>query len=72
MCVSCLPVTCQYLPVTVVNTTEKLTALRQQMHTHNLSAYIIPDTDAHMVRDSSASTLALSTTSGWSMRTGHK
>nr|KAF6436688.1 X-prolyl aminopeptidase 2 [Rousettus aegyptiacus] len=38
----------QYLPVTVVNTTEKLTALRQQMHTHNLSAYIIPDTDAHM------------------------
>ncbi|XP_039720880.1 xaa-Pro aminopeptidase 2 isoform X2 [Pteropus medius] len=38
----------QYLPVTAVNTTEKLTALRQQMHTHNLSAYIIPDTDAHM------------------------
>ncbi|ELK06692.1 Xaa-Pro aminopeptidase 2 [Pteropus alecto] len=38
----------QYLPVTAVNTTEKLIALRQQMHTHNLSAYIIPDTDAHM------------------------
>ncbi|XP_024422913.2 xaa-Pro aminopeptidase 2 [Desmodus rotundus] len=37
-----------YLPVTVVNTTEKLTALRQQMHTNNLSAYIIPNTDAHM------------------------
>ncbi|KAM5290208.1 xaa-Pro aminopeptidase 2 isoform 2-T3 [Glossophaga mutica] len=37
-----------YLPVTVVNTTEQLTALRQQMHTNNLSAYIIPNTDAHM------------------------
>ncbi|XP_035144585.1 xaa-Pro aminopeptidase 2 isoform X2 [Callithrix jacchus] len=37
-----------YLPVTVVNTTVSLTALRQQMETQNLSAYIIPDTDAHM------------------------
>uniref|UniRef100_G1RZ05 X-prolyl aminopeptidase 2 n=1 Tax=Nomascus leucogenys TaxID=61853 RepID=G1RZ05_NOMLE len=37
-----------YLPVTVVNTTMSLTALRQQMQTQNLSAYIIPDTDAHM------------------------
>ncbi|XP_061033703.1 xaa-Pro aminopeptidase 2 isoform X1 [Eubalaena glacialis] len=37
-----------YLPVTVVNTTAQLTALRQQMHTQNLSAYIVPDTDAHM------------------------
>ncbi|XP_066105421.1 xaa-Pro aminopeptidase 2 isoform X1 [Saccopteryx bilineata] len=37
-----------YLPVTVVNSTEKLTALRQQMQTHNVSAYIIPNTDAHM------------------------
>ncbi|XP_006204058.1 xaa-Pro aminopeptidase 2 [Vicugna pacos] len=37
-----------YLPVTAVNTTAQLTALRQQMHTQNLSAYIIPDTDAHM------------------------
>ncbi|KAB0372202.1 hypothetical protein FD755_015994, partial [Muntiacus reevesi] len=37
-----------YLPVTAVNTTARLTALRQQMYTQNLSAYIIPDTDAHM------------------------
>ncbi|XP_032284260.1 xaa-Pro aminopeptidase 2 [Phoca vitulina] len=37
-----------YLPVTAVNTTAQLTALRQQMHVHNLSAYIIPETDAHM------------------------
>ncbi|XP_069319628.1 xaa-Pro aminopeptidase 2 [Eulemur rufifrons] len=37
-----------YLPVTVVNTTVRLTALRQQLQTQNLSAYIIPDTDAHM------------------------
>ncbi|KAI4554784.1 hypothetical protein R6Z07F_020402 [Ovis aries] len=37
-----------YLPVTAVNTTAQLTALRQQMYIHNLSAYIVPDTDAHM------------------------
>ncbi|XP_012605880.1 xaa-Pro aminopeptidase 2 [Microcebus murinus] len=37
-----------YLPVTVVNTTMRLTALRQQLQTQNLSAYIIPDTDSHM------------------------
>lgn len=37
-----------YLPVTVVNTTMQLTALRQQLQTQNLSAYIIPNTDAHM------------------------
>uniref|UniRef100_A0A8C3VTN3 Xaa-Pro aminopeptidase 2 n=1 Tax=Catagonus wagneri TaxID=51154 RepID=A0A8C3VTN3_9CETA len=37
-----------YLPVTAVNTTAQLTALREQMHTQNLSAYIVPDTDAHM------------------------
>ncbi|XP_014648289.1 PREDICTED: xaa-Pro aminopeptidase 2 [Ceratotherium simum simum] len=37
-----------YLPVTAVNTTAQLVALRQQMHTLNLSAYIVPDTDAHM------------------------
>ncbi|KAB0344928.1 hypothetical protein FD754_021854, partial [Muntiacus muntjak] len=37
-----------YLPVTAVNTTARLTALRQQMYTQNLSAYIVPDTDAHM------------------------
>ncbi|XP_052027456.1 xaa-Pro aminopeptidase 2 [Apodemus sylvaticus] len=37
-----------YLPVTAVNTTLRLAALRQQMKTWNLTAYIIPDTDAHM------------------------
>ncbi|XP_038306760.1 xaa-Pro aminopeptidase 2 [Canis lupus baileyi] len=37
-----------YLPVTAVNTTAQLTALRQQMHNQSLSAYIIPETDAHM------------------------
>lgn len=36
------------LPVTAVNTTMRLAALRQQMEKSNLSAYIIPDTDAHM------------------------
>ncbi|XP_039106721.1 xaa-Pro aminopeptidase 2 [Hyaena hyaena] len=37
-----------YLPVTVVNTTARLADLRHQMHIKNLSAYIIPETDAHM------------------------
>ncbi|XP_028622836.1 xaa-Pro aminopeptidase 2 [Grammomys surdaster] len=37
-----------HLPVTAVNTTIRLAALRQQMKIWNLSAYIIPDTDAHM------------------------
>ncbi|XP_042538331.1 xaa-Pro aminopeptidase 2 [Dipodomys spectabilis] len=37
-----------HLPVTVVNTTARLTALRQQIQAWNLSAYLIPDTDAHM------------------------
>lgn len=37
-----------FLPVSVVNTTMRLAALRQQIQAWNLSAYIIPDTDAHM------------------------
>uniref|UniRef100_A0A8C5YVQ0 Creatinase N-terminal domain-containing protein n=1 Tax=Marmota marmota marmota TaxID=9994 RepID=A0A8C5YVQ0_MARMA len=37
-----------HLPVTAVNTTVRLTALRQKIQAWNLSAYIIPDTDAHM------------------------
>nr|XP_048295228.1 xaa-Pro aminopeptidase 2 [Myodes glareolus] len=37
-----------FLPVTAVNTTMRLAALRQQMQAWNLSAYIITDTDAHM------------------------
>ncbi|XP_019060648.1 xaa-Pro aminopeptidase 2 isoform X3 [Fukomys damarensis] len=36
-----------HLPVTAVNTTARLSALRQQIQAWNLSAYIIPDTDAH-------------------------
>ncbi|EHB00579.1 Xaa-Pro aminopeptidase 2 [Heterocephalus glaber] len=36
-----------HLPVTAVNTTARLSALRQQIEAWNLSAYIIPDTDAH-------------------------
>ncbi|XP_005076904.1 xaa-Pro aminopeptidase 2 [Mesocricetus auratus] len=37
-----------YLPVTAVNTTIRLAALRQQIKAWNLTAYIVPDTDAHM------------------------
>lgn len=37
-----------YLPETAVNTTVQLTALRKLMQTYNLTAYIIPDIDAHM------------------------
>ncbi|KAL8180969.1 UNVERIFIED_CONTAM: Xaa-Pro aminopeptidase 2, partial [Gekko kuhli] len=37
-----------HLPPTVTNTSERLSALRQLMHTHNITAYIIPATDAHM------------------------
>ncbi|KFO21955.1 Xaa-Pro aminopeptidase 2 [Fukomys damarensis] len=37
----------KHLPVTAVNTTARLSALRQQIQAWNLSAYIIPDTDAH-------------------------
>ncbi|XP_074863802.1 xaa-Pro aminopeptidase 2 [Carettochelys insculpta] len=37
-----------YLPPTVTDTRARLDALRQSMQTHNVSAYIIPATDAHM------------------------
>ncbi|KAM8952833.1 xaa-Pro aminopeptidase 2 [Pelodytes ibericus] len=37
-----------YLPPTVKHTTEELNRLRQQMRSHNISAYIIPATDAHL------------------------
>ncbi|KAJ1198918.1 hypothetical protein NDU88_002756 [Pleurodeles waltl] len=37
-----------YLPPTVINTTERLNSLRQEMRRFNLGAYIIPATDAHM------------------------
>ncbi|KAG7266525.1 hypothetical protein CRUP_036541 [Coryphaenoides rupestris] len=38
-----------YLPVTVVDTTLRLTALRATMKPHSLAAYIIPSADAHLV-----------------------
>ncbi|XP_027289312.1 xaa-Pro aminopeptidase 2 isoform X2 [Cricetulus griseus] len=37
-----------HLPVTAANTTIQLAALRQWMQAWNLTAYIVPDTDAHM------------------------
>uniref|UniRef100_A0A673WHY2 X-prolyl aminopeptidase (aminopeptidase P) 2, membrane-bound n=1 Tax=Salmo trutta TaxID=8032 RepID=A0A673WHY2_SALTR len=37
-----------YLPSTVVNTTLRLQALREAMSSFNVSAYIIPGTDAHL------------------------
>lgn len=39
----------QYLPSTAVNTTGQLKELREQMLPLNISAYIIPGTDAHLV-----------------------
>ncbi|ERE65071.1 xaa-Pro aminopeptidase 2-like protein [Cricetulus griseus] len=38
----------EHLPVTAANTTIQLAALRQWMQAWNLTAYIVPDTDAHM------------------------
>ncbi|KAK1167472.1 xaa-Pro aminopeptidase 2 [Acipenser oxyrinchus oxyrinchus] len=37
-----------YLPPTTVNTTKRLADLRLLMPAHNISAYIIPATDAHL------------------------
>ncbi|XP_054852958.1 xaa-Pro aminopeptidase 2 [Eublepharis macularius] len=37
-----------HLPPTVTNTSERLSTLRQLMRSHNITAYIIPSTDAHM------------------------
>ena len=39
----------QYYPLTVVNTTERLQKLREEMKRSNLDAYIIPSADAHGV-----------------------
>lgn len=39
----------QHLPSTVVNTTVQLRELRERMLPWNISAYIIPGTDAHLV-----------------------
>lgn len=39
----------QYLPSTAVNTTLQLQELRERMLPLNISAYIIPGTDAHLV-----------------------
>lgn len=40
----------QYLPSTATNTTARLAALRGTMRAHGVHAYIVPSTDAHMVR----------------------
>lgn len=40
----------QYLPPTAVNTTLRLQQLRAAMTPLNISAYIIPATDAHLVK----------------------
>lgn len=48
VCFSLCPL--QYLPSTAVNTTLRLQELRAQMSPLNISAYIIPATDAHLVR----------------------
>ncbi|XP_026558762.1 xaa-Pro aminopeptidase 2 [Pseudonaja textilis] len=37
-----------YLPPTAIVTSERLKALRERMRTHNLTAYIVPNTDAHL------------------------
>ncbi|XP_015676063.1 xaa-Pro aminopeptidase 2 [Protobothrops mucrosquamatus] len=37
-----------YLPPTVIVTDERLKTLREHMKTHKLSAYIVPNTDAHL------------------------
>uniref|UniRef100_A0A8V0YRT3 X-prolyl aminopeptidase 2 n=1 Tax=Gallus gallus TaxID=9031 RepID=A0A8V0YRT3_CHICK len=37
-----------YLPPTATNTSARLTALRDAMRAHNIHAYIVPSTDAHM------------------------
>ncbi|XP_039587105.1 xaa-Pro aminopeptidase 2 isoform X2 [Passer montanus] len=39
-----------YLPPTATNTTARLAVLRGIMQTHGAHAYIVPSTDAHMVR----------------------
>uniref|UniRef100_A0A8C0VH42 Uncharacterized protein n=1 Tax=Cyanistes caeruleus TaxID=156563 RepID=A0A8C0VH42_CYACU len=39
-----------YLPPTASNTTARLAALRSLMRPHGAHAYIVPSTDAHMVR----------------------
>uniref|UniRef100_A0A8C8E9D7 Xaa-Pro aminopeptidase n=1 Tax=Otus sunia TaxID=257818 RepID=A0A8C8E9D7_9STRI len=44
-----------YLPPTAINTTAQLTALRDIMRAHSVDAYIVPSTDAHMVRQQPAS-----------------
>ncbi|XP_018419397.1 PREDICTED: xaa-Pro aminopeptidase 2-like [Nanorana parkeri] len=39
-----------YIPPTAKISTEDLNKLRQEMRNHNISAYIIPPTDPHLVR----------------------
>ncbi|XP_019473650.2 xaa-Pro aminopeptidase 2 [Meleagris gallopavo] len=38
----------QYLPPTATNSSARLSALRDAMRAHNVHAYVVPSTDAHM------------------------
>lgn len=49
-----VPLCHQYLPPTAINTTARLAALRGTMRAHSVHAYIVPSTDAHMVRQQPA------------------
>lgn len=49
-----VPLCHQYLPPTATNTTLRLAALRDVMRAHGVQAYIVPSTDAHMVREQPA------------------
>ena len=49
VCVCVCVCVLQYLPSTAVNTTLRLQELRERMRPLNISAYIIPGTDAHLV-----------------------
>jgi len=50
VCVCVCVCVLQYLPSTAVNTTLQLQKLRERMLSLNIYAYIIPGTDAHLVR----------------------
>ena len=49
LCVCVCVCVLQYIPPTAVNTTLRLKSLRDAMKQQNISAYIIPGTDAHLV-----------------------
>ncbi|KAG8144505.1 putative Xaa-Pro aminopeptidase 2 protein [Naja naja] len=59
-----------YLPPTVIVTSERLKTLREHMKTHNLSAYIVPNTDAHLSEYIAERDKRLTWMSGFSGSTG--